>query len=335
MKPETLVLAAVLAVAVLAGCQPVASEPAHLRVTVVGDSLTHDITGQLVSGATARKFDLTVESFPGLALCGMFDAIKAEAAKAPDVLVIESAGNINAYTPCAFIDGKVPSGQPYLDLYEADLAAAVSDARSVSPGTRVLVVGVPPLIPADRADSAGMVADGPGTEWASDRLNEIYRRDAAPLGYAFADAGSSVAAGGLWTDTLPCLAGEPCVGHAFDPGRAAEGTNIVRSPDWLHFCPAQLRVATESCPVYASGAFRYSTAVLGAVAVVAALEVPPLPTTSTTSTEPATTSTEPATTTTEPVTTTTEPATTTTEPATTASTVPATTTTDPGSVTSP
>jgi hypothetical protein len=65
-------------------------------------------------------------------------------------------------------------------------------------------------------------------------------------------------ANGAFTWSLPCLPFEPCTG--------ASGTNIVRSPDGVHFCPTgdtTIEGYFEVCNVYSSGAFRFAAAMLG------------------------------------------------------------------------
>jgi len=64
--------------------------------------------------------------------------------------------------------------------------------------------------------------------------------------------------------TLPCLFFEPCTG----PSVAGVRTNVVRSPDGVHFCPDQGGNAVgqvASCNVYSSGAFRFAAAMAGPV----------------------------------------------------------------------
>jgi len=71
--------------------------------------------------------------------------------------------------------------------------------------------------------------------------------------------------GGRWTETLPCLGGEPCTG-----GRDAAGrlVNVVRAPDGVHFCPgapAAVRGVTADCSVWASGSWRFGNAMAAPV----------------------------------------------------------------------
>ena len=61
-------------------------------------------------------------------------------------------------------------------------------------------------------------------------LNQLYASVAAAnTGVTYVDAGQAVMANGAFTWTLPCLPAEPCTGPS--------GTNVVRAPDGVHFCP--------------------------------------------------------------------------------------------------
>ncbi len=65
-------------------------------------------------------------------------------------------------------------------------------------------------------------------------------------------------ANGAFSWTLPCLPTEPCTGPT--------GTDVVRAPDGVHFCPTgedTFRGYFAVCNVYASGAFRFAAAMLG------------------------------------------------------------------------
>jgi len=99
-------------------------------------------------------------------------------------------------------------------------------------------------------------------------LNRNYESLAqSSAGVTYDDAGQAVLADGKYTRTLPCLPFEPCTGPA--------GTNIVRAPDGIHFCPTghtTLIGSLEQCDVYSSGAFRFASAMLGP-----ALRGPPSP----------------------------------------------------------
>jgi hypothetical protein len=65
---------------------------------------------------------------------------------------------------------------------------------------------------------------------------------------------------GRWTESLTCVAGEPCTGGTDATGAAI---NTVRAPDGMHFCPAAPEAVlgvTGDCPVWSSGAFRFARA---------------------------------------------------------------------------
>jgi hypothetical protein len=112
-------------------------------------------------------------------------------------------------------------------------------------GVRVILVGAP-------MDAAARLNNN------IERLNTAYTILAASIrGVSYVDAGQSVLANGRFTWTLPCLQSEPCNG----PG----GTNVMRSPDGIHFCPTgrtTIQGPYSVCDVYSSGAYRFATAML-------------------------------------------------------------------------
>jgi hypothetical protein len=95
------------------------------------------------------------------------------------------------------------------------------------------------------------------------RLDAIYRQlaQANPLTVTYVDAGAAVETpSGGFTWQLPCLSIEPSCG--------ANGANLVRSPDGIHFCPdgepATVGI-TGPCDEYSPGAFRFALAIVSAV----------------------------------------------------------------------
>jgi hypothetical protein len=110
----------------------------------------------------------------------------------------------------------------------------------------VVLIGSPLVAPADRSANVTVI-------------NQIYRSLVpANPGTSFVDAGQAVLANGIFTWTLPCLPFEPCTGPF--------GTNVVRSPDGVHFCPDGISTNEgweNVCDQYASGAFRFAAAMLG------------------------------------------------------------------------
>jgi hypothetical protein len=170
----------------------------------------------------------------------------------PDAVVVEFSGN--ALTPCMrALDGSMLTGAVYFEKYAAD-AAAVLDI--FTPGhTLVFFAGAPISRGAERAGDP-----------TTPTLHGIYAAlaESSPYG-RYTDAGWSVLSAGRWTETLPCLPGEPCTG-----GHDANGTpvNVVRAPDGAHFCPgapAAVRGVTAACDVWSSGSWRFGNAMAAPV----------------------------------------------------------------------
>jgi hypothetical protein len=157
----------------------------------------------------------------------------------PTAAVLAFSGD--NFTPC--MEGDQLGTPQYFAKYEADTQTAISIFRSI--GSKVILVGLP--LDASAGLSQNVSA-----------LNQIFQSLAASnIGVTYDDAGQAVMADGQFAWTLPCLAGEPCTGPA--------GTNIVRAPDGVHFCPngqTTLVGGLEQCDVYSSGAFRFAAAML-------------------------------------------------------------------------
>ena len=157
----------------------------------------------------------------------------------PTAAVLAFSGD--AFTPC--MAGYQLGTPQYFAKYKADTQTAISIFRAI--GTKVILVGLP------LDASAGLSQN-------ASALNQIYQSLAdANIGVTYDDAGQAVMANGQFTWTLPCLPGEPCTGPA--------GTNVVRAPDGVHFCPdgnTTLVGGLEECDVYSSGAFRFAAAML-------------------------------------------------------------------------
>jgi hypothetical protein len=157
----------------------------------------------------------------------------------PTAAVLAFSGD--SFTPC--MAGDQLGTSQYYAKYKEDTQTAISIFRSI--GTKVILVGLP------LDASASLSQNGSA-------LNQIYQSLAeANVGVVYDDAGQAVMANGQFTFTLPCLLGEPCTGPA--------GTNIVRAPDGVHFCPdgkTTFVSGFEECDVYSSGAFRFASAML-------------------------------------------------------------------------
>jgi hypothetical protein len=222
------------------GSVPELPPPGPPRVTLYGDSLVSEAAQDFAflganSGASAR-----VHTFPGTATCDWFPTMSAEAQSwQPTAVVLAFSGD--AFTSCM---GGVQLGTPpYFTKYTDDIQTAISIFRSV--GTKVVLVGLP-------------LDASPGLSQNVSALNQIFQSLAASnIGVTYDAAGQAVMANGQFTWTLPCLPFEPCTGPP--------GTNIVRAPDGVHFCPdgnTTLVDGLEECDVYSSGAFRFAAAML-------------------------------------------------------------------------
>ena len=208
-----------------------------------GDSLGYQAEPYLDMFFT-RTHDYVVSNYTygGTATCDWLSLMARAAAERPQVAVFVFSGN--AFTPC--MDGVNVRSPQYYDLYTNYTEQAIGIFSAV--GAHVFLVGTP----VDETSVAG---------W--DHLDDIYRQlaQADPLTVTFVDAGASVeTATGGFTWTLPCISIEQRCG----PG----GTDMVRSPDGIHFCPdgtpATLGV-TGPCDEYSPGAFRFALAMVTAV----------------------------------------------------------------------
>jgi hypothetical protein len=213
------------------------------RVALFGDSLGNETGEDFSNLAQAAGGSAFVRAFPGTAPCDWIPQMAADdAAFHPTAVVLLFSGD--DYTPCV---SSYPLGSPQLYAkYQSDIQAAIDLFRA--DGVHVYLVGLPyDEQPALTADAAS--------------LNQVYAAMAAAnTGVDYVDAGQSVMSYGSFTWTLPCLSGEPCTGPS--------GTNVVRAPDGVHFCPngitTQVDYFTE-CTVYSSGAFRFASAMLSPV----------------------------------------------------------------------
>jgi hypothetical protein len=224
------------------GQSPGLSPQQPQRIVLFGDSLVSEAGQDFEFLATLAGASVHVHTFPGTAPCDFFAAMTTEAQDwKPTTAVLAFTGD--AFTPCM---AGVQLGTPaYFTKYKDDMQTAISIFRSV--GARVVLIGLP-------ADASANL-----TQNAS-ALNQIYQSLATGSpGVSYADAGQAVLANGHFTWTLPCLPGEPCTGP--------NGTNVVRAPDGVHFCPngkTTLVAGFEECDVYSSGALRFASAMVTA-----------------------------------------------------------------------
>jgi len=222
---------------------PSPPKPAHETVDLFGDSLGYQAEPYfdfLLS--QSGNYTVSNNTFGGTATCDWLTKMSAAAAEHPQAAVLVFSGN--AFTPC--MDGVVLGSSQYYDRYTTDTERAIGIFSAV--GAHVFLVGTP----IDHSSVAG---------W--NRLNDIYQQlaQANPLAGTYVDAGAAVESqDGTFTWNLPCMSIEPSCG--------ANGTNVVRSPDGIHFCPdgtPATRGVTGPCDEYSPGAFRFAVVIEGAV----------------------------------------------------------------------
>jgi len=218
---------------------PTPASQAQESIDLFGDSLAYQAEPYLdMFLAQSGNYTVSNDTFGGTATCDWLTKMAAAAAEHPQAAVLVFSGN--AFTPC--MDG-VPLRSPqFYELYATYTEEAIAIFSAV--GAHVFLVGTP----IDESSVAG---------W--DHLNDIYRQlaEADPLAVTYVDAGAAVeSSSGGFTWRLPCMSIEPSCG--------ANGTNMVRSPDGIHFCPdgtPATRGVTGPCDEYSPGAFRFALSV--------------------------------------------------------------------------
>ena len=226
--------------------------PHPSRVAVFGDSLSFEAEPYYVALMHSKaEMAITYDSFGGTAICDWLPTMRqVEIRNHPQAVELEFSGN--ALTPC--MKGFARPGRAYYKKYRADTEAAIDIFASA--GAHVYLIGAP----ISRTQSSA------GSDW--DALNLQYAQIAAadPQHVTYVDAGSTVEGPGhTYVQTLPCLPIEPCTGPVVNGVRS----NTVRAPDGAHFCPitsGNKRGVIRRCAVYSSGVFRYSRAMVWAIA---------------------------------------------------------------------
>ncbi len=218
-------------------------------VAVYGDSLAlqaEPYFRRLMSAQDAVNITY-YSSYGGTAPCDWLPKMRAMAATTRlEAVVLEFSGN--AQTGCmAGVGYYTPA---YYAKYRADTMAAL--AIWLPTGARVFLIGAP----VTRVQQARI------PKWNTLNLQYQQIASADPQHVTYVDAGLAVeSVDGSYTRTLPCIIGEPCTG----PVVKGIPSNVVRSPDGVHFCP--VTVAGAPCPVYSSGAFRFAAAMVDALAI--------------------------------------------------------------------
>ena len=251
--PSRLLAAVALVVTLLVPTSPsAASGKGPVRVGLFGDSLAVQsepyFNFLLQAGGKATVSDF---AYGGTAACDwlpkMLDYARTEH---PRAVVFEFVGN--TFTSC--MAGCPLGSSAAVHRYCSAVSTAIQVFLGL--GTRVFLVGTPINL----------------TQWTThdsgwDALNLAFAALAAkhPGRVTYIDAGKSVEGphqSFVWT--LPCLVFEPCTG----PTIAGVRTNVVRSPDGVHFCPDQKGNGVGQvtrCNMYSSGAFRFAAAMAGPV----------------------------------------------------------------------
>jgi hypothetical protein len=205
------------------------------RLVLVGDSLAQASSG-LLAFLTAPK-EFVPRFWGGTAPCDWVDDdLQADRST---IVVIQFTGN--SLTPCMSDGaGGFLEHEAFADEYRGDLYVLITRARRA--GARVLLVGQPERAPSfGHEDRVGAI-NGMLQEFAADWTFVSY-----------VDAGAAVETpDGQFAERLPCT--------EFDTDCAADGQTVVRG-DGVHFCPV---VNVAPCPVYSSGALRFSLAIANA-----------------------------------------------------------------------
>ena len=222
------------------GSVPELPTPGVSRIALYGDSLVSEAAQDFQFFGALAGASTLVRTYPGTAPCDWLASMAADAQSwQPSVSELAFSGD--AFSPC--MDGDQLGTPQYFAKYRADVQSAISIFQAV--GVRVILVGLP-------------LDAYPNLSQNASALNQIYQSLAnSNAGVSFDDAGQAVMANGQFTWTLPCLSVEPCTG--------TNGTNIVRAPDGIHFCPdgdTTLVGGFEECNVYSSGAYRFALAML-------------------------------------------------------------------------
>ena len=237
-----IVVAAIVAVTVIVLVADAFLSARPTRIALYGDSLSMQAAQDFQFLAVESGKTTLLGAYNGQAPCDVLPRLESDATSwQPDVAVLEFVGD--NLTPCM---KPYAVGTPaYYAKYQQDMTTAVHILRSH--GVQVVLIGGP------------MMKD-PGLAQNVQRLNAMYAALASSTsGVHYVDAGQSVLAHGQFTATLPCLPSEQCTGPS--------GSNVVRSPDGIHFCPTGATAVEGSfdvCPVYSSGSYRFASAELQA-----------------------------------------------------------------------
>lgn len=232
---------AVILLALLgAACLPVAPQPP--TVIVYGDSFSSEASGQLDSQLQTAfpGWRVIVRSQGGAALCDFKPSMQDDANLEADLVIIQFSGNF--LTPCIT--------KPGFGNYFWDAAWAINLWHERN--TPVLFVGGLSRV----GQPAGIGTTGETFKWWAERTSA--------WGTRFVDASTFLVEDGIYKQTLPCYASE-------EESCTADNDRInVRNTDGGHLCNAlgPGGLGNIPCPDYASGAYRFSLAIVRAAAAM-------------------------------------------------------------------
>jgi hypothetical protein len=223
------------------------------KIIIYGDSLSaqaYPFSSYLIS--SGGKASTVNDTFGGTAPCNWLSTMEADAAavaEPPNAVIIQFSGNVsNCYS-----GNPAPESPALVADYRSDIQTAIN--AFTAHNIRVYLVGAP----------IASSQYGPPLDPNWDGFNQLYAQlaasDAALV--TFEDAGAVVEGPThTYVQHLQCLYFETsCNGPDYG---APTGTNVVRQPDGVHFCPVQI-TGTNPCPVYSSGALRYAMGEIGQV----------------------------------------------------------------------
>lgn len=243
---------ALLVVALAPATATTASGARRMHVGLFGDSLAvqaEPYFNFLVQAGD--KAAVTDFAYGGTAACDWESKMRRYArTQHPRAVVFEFVGN--TFTSC--MKGCVFGSPAAVNLYCSAVSSAINVFLGL--GAHVFLIGTPIT----------------RSEWTAhdskwNALNLAFAGLAAKHAgqVTYVDAGAAVEGPHhSFVSTLPCLSFEACSG----PTIAGIRTNVVRSPDGVHFCPNQIGNAVgvvSGCNTYSSGAFRFAAAMAAPV----------------------------------------------------------------------
>jgi hypothetical protein len=229
-------------------------KPRHYpaQVALFGDSLAWEAQPYYSADIHEDKeAALEYDTFGGTATCDWLNRMRqVEAQIHPKAVELEFSGN-NLSACMKGYDLYTPA---YYQKYRDDTLTAIGIFSSGD--THIYLVGAP--ITKKQLSVPN---------WRT--LNNTYQAiaQADPSRVTYVNAGPAVEGpGGTFTQTLPCITGQPCIGPTVNGTKS----NIVRAPDGTHFCPTKsgdVHGVIGGCPVYSMGAYLFAKAMTEPLAV--------------------------------------------------------------------